>query len=105
MFGWYTSVRGAFFSIWFGISVALHQFQLISPGYLPLQPAASQSVSGDSGHHGSILSWIGSISMTLRMLTFEAMFDRPWRGAAAASNESLDLAANAGIQVQLGGHW
>ena len=36
---------------------------------------------------------------TVRMVTFEAMFDRPWRGAPAASNESLDLAATAGIQV------
>jgi len=33
------------------------------------------------------------------ILGIMAMFDRPWRGAPAASNESLDLAATAGIQV------
>eukprot|EP00435_Cladocopium_sp_Y103_P006783 s2443_g2.t1 len=33
------------------------------------------------------------------ILGIMAMFDRPWHGAPAASNESLDLAAGAGIQV------
>ncbi len=101
-------VRMVHFSAWsilqhlvWNISCRPSVSSLISPGYLPLQPAASQSVSRDSGHHGSILSWIGDHTRwrILRMLTFEAMFDRPWRGARAASNESLDLAANAGIQV------
>ena len=37
-----------------------------------------------------------------QMMPSEAMFDRPWHGAPAASNESLDLAAEAGIQVPPG---